>query len=182
MKTPTYPNPAPAPTSITIDSDFLNPTITDLRYVSEARSLHNENFAEKRRSRSTSCKSNKLAQGLHRRTVTSRVDNKCTHRQLAHYSNRHQSASVTMPYDPNSGLVFSETVVKQSRKEFYRIKRQTKSLGARVEYVPPEHGPATLVELSMLTILRSLGMLDDNSLSTVPPTLLEKIWKSIVRS
>jgi hypothetical protein len=74
-----------------------------------------------------------------------------------------------MPYDPNSGLVFSETVVKQSRKEFYRIKRQTKSLGARVEYVPPEHGPATLVELSMLTILRSLGMLDDNSLSTVPP-------------
>jgi hypothetical protein len=87
-----------------------------------------------------------------------------------------------MPYDPNSGLVFSEAVIKQSRKRIYQIKRQTKSLGGRVKYVPPEHGPATLVELSMLTILRSLDMLDDNSLSTVPPTVLEKIWKSITRS
>ena len=87
-----------------------------------------------------------------------------------------------MPYDPNSGLVFSETVIKRQRHRNYSIKRQMKALGGRVKYVPPEHGPATLVELSMLKILRSLDMLDDNSLSTVPPTVLEKIWKSITRS
>jgi hypothetical protein len=87
-----------------------------------------------------------------------------------------------MPYDPNSGLAFSEAVIKQSRKRIYQTKRQTKSLGGRLKYIPPEHGPATLVELSMHTILRSLDMLDDNSLSTVPPTVLEKIWKSITRS
>jgi hypothetical protein len=87
-----------------------------------------------------------------------------------------------MPYDPNSGLVFNETVVDLSRKKKNGLRRLMKCIGRSPDYVSPEHGPPTLVELSMLKILRSLSMLDEDSLSTVPPTLLEKIWKAITRS
>lgn len=87
-----------------------------------------------------------------------------------------------MPYDPDSGLVFSETTLKVTRKMREELERETRCIGRRPEYVPPGDGPATLVELSMLKILRSLDMLDNDSLSTVPPTLLEMIWKAIIRS
>jgi hypothetical protein len=85
-----------------------------------------------------------------------------------------------MPYDPDSGLVFSETKLKLKRNE--ELKRETRCIGRRPDYVPPEDGPATLAELSMLKILRSLDMLDNESLTTVPPTILEKIWQAIIRS
>ena len=87
-----------------------------------------------------------------------------------------------MPYDPDSGLVFSETTFKVTRKMREEHERETRCIGRRPKYVPPGNGPATLVELSMLKILCSLDMLDNDSLSTVPPTLLEKIWKAIIRS
>jgi len=87
-----------------------------------------------------------------------------------------------MPYDPDSGLVFSETTTKVTRKMREELERETSCIGRRPQYVPPGNGPATLVELSILKILRSLNMLEKDSLSTVPPTLLEKIWKAIIRS
>jgi len=85
-----------------------------------------------------------------------------------------------MPYDPDSGLVFSETKITRKRNE--ELERERRCIGRRPEYIPPADGPATLVELAMLKILRSLDILEVDSLSTVPPTLLERIWKAIVRS
>jgi hypothetical protein len=87
-----------------------------------------------------------------------------------------------MPYDPDSGLVFTEKVVKRVRNKNEELERETKCTGRRPDYVPPENGPASLVDLSMLKILRSLDMLEADSLSTVPSTLLENIWKAITRS
>lgn len=87
-----------------------------------------------------------------------------------------------MPYDPDSGLVFTEKVVKRARSKNEELRCENRCTGRRPDYVPPENGPASLVDLSMLKILRSLDMLEADSLSTVPSTLLENIWKAITRS
>jgi hypothetical protein len=85
-----------------------------------------------------------------------------------------------MPYDPDSGLVFSEKIIKnESAQEF---KRSTACRGSIPQYVSPVKGSETLVDIAMRKILCNLDMLDDASLSTVPSTLLQEVWNAILRS
>ncbi|KAM0715877.1 hypothetical protein Q7P37_008391 [Cladosporium fusiforme] len=89
-----------------------------------------------------------------------------------------------MPFDPNSGLVFGEKVVKIGRSHRRDQTRQIlkRCLGTPPVYCPPPSGTETLVAITMRTILCNIHRLDSASLSTVPPILLEQIWKAIERS
>lgn len=85
-----------------------------------------------------------------------------------------------MPYDPDSGLVFSEKTIKNASAEEH--KRSTACRGSRPQYVAPLKGPQTLVDVAMRKILCNLDMLDDESLSTLPSILLQEVWNAILRS
>lgn len=84
-----------------------------------------------------------------------------------------------MPYDPDTGLVYQETIVQKSRNPTSTL---TRCLGSRPRYCPPEEGAESLASASMRKLLCNLEMLDADSLGTVPLIVLEKLWKAITRS
>lgn len=87
-----------------------------------------------------------------------------------------------MPFDPDSGLVFDENIVKQDRRHRPSRDPLTRCLGTPPEYRPPPKGTETLEAIATRSILHNLDRIDSASLSTVPAILLEKIWKAIQRS
>lgn len=86
-----------------------------------------------------------------------------------------------MPFDPGSGLVFTETIVEGP---FHRPSRDQlmRCVGTPPIYSPPEKGTETLVSIAMRSILNNLDNIDSESLSTIPSMLLEQIWKAVQRS
>jgi len=86
-----------------------------------------------------------------------------------------------MPFDRDSGLVFSEQVVKKSRKT-RRRDNPAWSLGQPPELCSAGNGLDSLYSVALRKLLSKLDKLDTESLSTVPEDILEKIWKAIQRS
>ena len=86
-----------------------------------------------------------------------------------------------MPFDRDSGLVFSEKVVKRSRKTRPRD-NPSWSLGQPPELCSAGNGSDSLYLVALRKLLSKLDKLDTDSLSTVPEDILEKTWKAIQRS
>lgn len=86
-----------------------------------------------------------------------------------------------MGFDPDSGLVFKETIVDQHGNPFSRSSLK-KCVGSKPVYCSPAEGTETLFSIAMRKILCNLEDLDIESLSGVPGILLEQIWKAIQRS
>jgi len=85
-----------------------------------------------------------------------------------------------MPFDRDSGLVFSEQLIKKVRtRDRYNPAR---SLGQPPERQSSGHGSDSLFSVTLRRLLCNLDKLDSDSLSTVPEVLLKQIWKAIQRS
>ena len=84
-----------------------------------------------------------------------------------------------MPFDRDSGLVFSEKVVKKSKnaQDFF-----TRSLGQPPKRCSTRDGSDSLYLVALRKLLCNLDILDTDSLSNVPGGILEKIWTAVQRS
>lgn len=85
-----------------------------------------------------------------------------------------------MPFDPESGLQYSERVIKV--REPNEVPLLNRCLGRKPQYSPPHHGAESLGSLATRKFLRNLGQLNAESLQGVPEVLLEKLWNDIRRS
>lgn len=83
-----------------------------------------------------------------------------------------------MPFDADSGLVYSEKIIIPGRLPRDGSMQCT---GRPPKPVSKGTGSDALVEVAMRKLLRNLNDLDANPLSNVPDILLEKIWKAILR-
>lgn len=84
-----------------------------------------------------------------------------------------------MPFDADSGLVFSEAIVK---KPAHPNDTSLRCIGRPPVRSSIGNGSDSLVSVTLRKLLCSLDKLDANSLSTVPEGLLKKIWGAIQRS
>lgn len=85
-----------------------------------------------------------------------------------------------MPFDPDSGLVFDEKILKKARKRHRDF--LSKCIGQPPDRRSSGNGTDSLFEIALRKLLSRLNMLDSTSLSTVPEALLKKIWKAVLRS
>lgn len=82
-----------------------------------------------------------------------------------------------MPYDPDSGLVFRETIIKKPS--------DLRGDSIRCAGRPPVprttgNGAGSLFSIALRKLLCNLDMLDSSSLSTIPEDFIEMIWKAIL--
>ena len=82
-------------------------------------------------------------------------------------------------FDPESGLVFRETIVKAQRPPAKWEHRLGSSLGVR--YKPPAKGAESLYAKAMREIVRKAYTLTPESLQAIPTTIAQQIWKAIRR-
>ena len=84
-----------------------------------------------------------------------------------------------MPFDRDSGLVFSEKVVKKSKnaQDYF-----TRALGQPPKRCSTGDGCDSLYLVALRKLLCNLDILDTDSLSTIPGGILEKIWTAVQRS
>lgn len=87
-----------------------------------------------------------------------------------------------MPFDRDSGLVFSERVVKKSKKRPNGYDDFTRSLGRPPKLRSTGLGSDALYLMALRRLLCNLKNIDAATLSTVPGGILEKIWIAIQRS
>ena len=89
-----------------------------------------------------------------------------------------------MPYDPDSGLVFSEKIVKKPKGRKGADVRDiyTRSLGQPPARQSTGDGSGSLFSIALRKLLCNLDQVDSDSLSTVPELMLREIWKAIQRS
>lgn len=86
-----------------------------------------------------------------------------------------------MPFDRDSGLVFSEKVIKNSKKKQSRNKNKW-TLGQPPELRSAGDGSDSLYLVALRKLLCNLDEIDTDSLVTVPEGILVKVWKAIQRS
>ena len=84
-----------------------------------------------------------------------------------------------MPFDRDSGLVFTEKVVKKPKnaQDYF-----TRTLGQPPKRCSTGHGSDSLYLVALRKLLCNLVILDTDSLSNVPEGILEKVWTAIQRS
>lgn len=87
-----------------------------------------------------------------------------------------------MPFDRDSGLVFSEKVIKKSKKGSITHDCSTRSLGQPPKRCSTGDGIDSLYLVALRKLLCNLDNLDTSSLSTVPEDILKRIWEAIQRS
>jgi hypothetical protein len=87
-----------------------------------------------------------------------------------------------MPFDSDSGLVFSEKVVKKSKKRANGHDISARCLGQPPKLRSTGDGSDSLYLVALRKLLCNLNNIDTLSLSTVPGAILEKIWIAIQRS
>lgn len=85
-----------------------------------------------------------------------------------------------MPFDPDSGLVFSERIVKKPSAT-------ARESSMRCIGMPPPRrstgrGSGPLASHALRKVLCSLKQLDSGSLGYMPDRLLEMIWEAVQRS
>nr|OQO18885.1 hypothetical protein B0A51_15424 [Rachicladosporium sp. CCFEE 5018] len=83
-------------------------------------------------------------------------------------------------WDRDSGLVFSEQIVRQRRSDRKAIEFATAREPPR--YTPLTRGTQTLREIAQRCLLHNLHLLDDASLSGVSEDTLASVWTVIVNS
>lgn len=88
-----------------------------------------------------------------------------------------------MPFDTESGLVYSEQVFTASTG---RCRCPSRLNLAESDFLNCGHasreGPPSLYATALRRLLKNLDKLDVDSLDTVPATLIDKLWKEITRS
>lgn len=77
-------------------------------------------------------------------------------------------------YDPDSGQVFRETVVKVARKHGKRPSN-------RLPYVAPLRGAESLSAKAMREIVCNASTLTKETLEAAPLPIVHQIWKAIRR-
>jgi hypothetical protein len=81
-----------------------------------------------------------------------------------------------MPFDSDSGLVFSEKVIKHPRKSRSRDNPEW-TVGRPPELRSAGDGSDSLYLVALRKLLCNLNKIDTDSLVTVPEGILVKIWK-----
>lgn len=88
-----------------------------------------------------------------------------------------------MPFDRDSGLVFSEKVIKHPKNRKSRSRDNPEwTVGRPPELRSAGEGPGSLYLVALRKLLCNLNKIDTDSLVTVPEAILVKIWKAIQRS
>ena len=87
-----------------------------------------------------------------------------------------------MPFDRDSGLVFSEKVIRKSKKASNAHDFSTRSLGQPPKCYSTGDGTDSLYLIALRKLLCNLDNVETDSLSTVPEDILKQIWKAIQRS
>lgn len=87
-----------------------------------------------------------------------------------------------MPFDRDSGLVFSEKVIKKSKRRSDARDFFKRCLGQPPKLHSTGYGIDSLYLVALRKLLCNLGNVDTDSLSTVPEDILKQIWKAIQRS
>lgn len=82
-----------------------------------------------------------------------------------------------MPFDRDSGLVFSEKVIKRRPRH-----NPEATLGQPPELRSAGNGSDSLYLVALRKLLSKLDKIDTDSLVTVPEAMLMTIWKAIQRS
>lgn len=78
-------------------------------------------------------------------------------------------------YDWESGLVFTETLVKVSKRPPDRKRPKV------LPYVPPLAGAESLYAKAMREIVRNASTLTPEALRTVPASIVDRIWRAVRR-
>ena len=86
-----------------------------------------------------------------------------------------------MPFDRDSGLVFSEKVIRHARKSRSRDNPEW-TVGRPPELRSAGNGSDSLYLVALRKLLSKLDKIDTDSLVTVPEAMLMTIWKAIQRS
>jgi hypothetical protein len=86
-----------------------------------------------------------------------------------------------MPFDSDSGLVFSEKVIEHPKKSRSRENPEW-TVGRPPELRSAGDGSDSLYLVALRKLLCNLNKIDTDSLVTVPEGILVKIWKAIQRS
>jgi hypothetical protein len=87
-----------------------------------------------------------------------------------------------MPFDRDSGLVFSEKIIKTPRRGKDDRSNPARSLGEPPECQSSGDGSDSLFLVTLRKLLCNLDKLDSSSLSSVPEMILKEIWKAIKRT
>jgi hypothetical protein len=88
-----------------------------------------------------------------------------------------------MPYDPSSGLVFSETVIRVPSSTHRLIRNAAQGRRDRVlRSEPHPDGVRKLAEIALITMLRNLDGLTIEVLQSLEGMILERIWKAVKES
>lgn len=88
-----------------------------------------------------------------------------------------------MPYDPDSGLVYTETVVTASGGHCKSYKQHSdRCPGSKPKYEAPSGGVHSLGRIAMRRILCHLDLLEPAALNSVPLHFVERIWEAARRS
>ena len=87
-----------------------------------------------------------------------------------------------MPFDRDSGLVFSEKIIKKPKKVSNAHDFSTRTLGQPPKRCATGDGADSLYLIALRKFLCNLDNVETDSLSTVPEDILKQIWKAIQRS
>ncbi len=80
-------------------------------------------------------------------------------------------------FDPDSGLVYKETIVKQPK-----VSNWLKNSGGRLAlYKAPEQGAESLYAKAMRAIIVNADALTTEALRTTPTSIVRQIWKDVQR-
>jgi hypothetical protein len=86
-----------------------------------------------------------------------------------------------MPFDRDSGLVFRETTIAMSKQQQPLPIYTTDTPRPEKRASRTQLGTRSLLDSSMLAMLRNLDSLNSDSLRNVPEPLLKQIYQSIER-
>lgn len=87
-----------------------------------------------------------------------------------------------MPFDPDSGLIFSEKIIESRRASRNEYDPFTNCLGGKPEYRPPLEGTESLKSIAIRKILCNLDQLTLEALEALPDVTLENLWLQVSRS
>lgn len=79
-------------------------------------------------------------------------------------------------YDPDSGQVFRETIVKAKR-----VSWKDEYVGQRSPQIAPSQGVLSLKSIAMRSLVRNARLLTPQVLEAVPTIIAHQIWKAIRR-
>ena len=86
---------------------------------------------------------------------------------------------LTQKYDQDSGLVFSERVVRAPSRGLDSFMHKTR--GRRPEQTVSKHGADSLEAIAMRAVLCNLDFIGVDSLGYLPAAIVARIWDHVCR-